>query len=97
MNWDDFLHADAKLSRLICWLKLLLINFWVVMVIIGYGTLISEWMDEFSWFFAYSYIFGKAKSYFNSFGVVLVKNTGDLLGYETLKSAVFQERIDESS
>ena len=39
----------------------------------------------------------KAKSYFNNFLVVLVKNGHGLLGPGTLKSAVLQRPVDEMS
>ena len=39
----------------------------------------------------------KAKSYFNNFGVVVVKHGCDLLGLGTLKSAVSRESVDEMS
>ena len=39
----------------------------------------------------------KAKSYFNNFLVVVVKNGCGLLGLKTLKFAVSQELIDEMS
>ena len=48
MNWDDFLHDDTNSGKL----RITLIVFWVVVVKNGHGTLISEWMDESSWFFA---------------------------------------------
>ena len=37
----------------------------------------------------------KAKSYFNNFFVVVIRNGYGFLGFETLKSAVLQEPIDE--
>ena len=41
--------------------------------------------------------FVKAKSYFNNFVVVVVKNRQSFLGLGTLKSAVSQEPLDEMS
>ena len=80
MNWDDFLHDDTNSGKL----RITLIVFWVVVVKNGHGTLISEWMDESSWFFACSYIFNKAKSYFNSYWVGMVKFGCALLGHGTV-------------
>ena len=49
--------------------------------LLGLGTLKSavfqEWMDETSWFLACWYKFSKAKSYFNSYWVGMVKNEGN--------------------
>ena len=39
----------------------------------------------------------KPKSYFNNFLVVVVKNGCDILGPQTLKSAVLQGAIDKMS
>ena len=43
------------------------------------------------------YKFRKAKSSFNNFWVVVVKNSCGLLGLVTRKSAVSQESVDEVS
>ena len=45
--------------------------------------------------FACWYKFRRAKSYTNDFGVGIVKNVFNILGYETLKLAVSQKLEDE--
>ena len=51
-------------------------------------TVSQKLEDGINWFFACWYKFGKAKSWFNDFGVGVVKNGHGLLVHETLKSAV---------
>ena len=96
MDWADVLHADANSGKFkinnFC-----VFNFLVVVVINGHGALISDRMDAFSWFFVCSYIFWKAKSYFNSYWVGMVKYGCGLWGHGALKSAVSQEWIDKFS
>ena len=48
-------------------------------------------MSGVNWFWVCWYKFRKAKSYFNNFCVVKIKNGYGFLGVGTLKSAVFQE------
>ena len=48
-----------------------------------------------SWFFACRYNFRKAKSYFNSFWVGMVKNRQGLTDHGTLKSSVSHKWLYE--
>ena len=84
MNSADYMHTDANLENL----KNYFNNFWVVVVINGLGTFISEWLNEFSRFFACLYIFRKVTNYLNRYWVTMVKRVCSLLGHETLKSVV---------
>ena len=63
----------------------------------GHGTLISKGMDELSWLLACSHIFRKAKRYFKSYSMGMVKYGCGLLGHRALKFAESQDSIDESS
>ena len=54
-------------------------------------------MNEINWFLVCWYKFMKAKSYFNNFLVVVIRNGCGLLCLQTLKSALLQEPIDEVS
>ena len=60
--------------------------------VLGLGTLNSavsqEWIDEMSWFFVCWYKFKKAKSYFNSYWVGMVRNARDFIDRGTLKSGI---------
>ena len=56
---------------------------------------ISKEMNGINWFLVFWQKFRKAKSYFNNFWMVAIKNGHGLLGLGTLKSAVSQEWIDE--
>ena len=57
----------------------------------------QEWIDEMNWFFACSYKFRKAKSYFDNYWVGMVRNGQGLLDLETLKSGVSHKWWDEWS
>ena len=50
-------------------------------------TLSQEWIDGVNWFFAWWCKFRKAKSYFNTFSVGMVKNGHVRVIHETLRSA----------
>ena len=56
----------------------------MVVVKNGHGTLISKWIDEACWYFACYYILKKAKSYFNSYWVGMVKYGCGFLDHGTL-------------
>ena len=61
------------------------------------GLETQEWIDEMSWFFACWYNFKKAKSYFNSYWVGIIKNGWGLIDHGTLKSGIFLKWFDELS
>ena len=81
------------------WLK----NFWVGMkkwlwlLCSRYPRLSPEWIDGINDFFACWHKFRKIESYVNDFLVSIVKKWAWLLIHETLKYAISQEWIDESS
>ena len=60
--------------------------------VLGLGTLNSavsqELIYEMRWFFVCWYKFKKAKSYFNSYWVGMVRNARDFLDRGTLKSGI---------
>ena len=90
-------------------IKSLLKNIGVVMVKNGCGhsghrtlkltvsQVSQEVINGINWSLVCSYKFRKAKSYFDKFWVVMVKNGHCLLGLGTQKCAVSQEWIDEMS
>ena len=108
LSWDSKICCIARMNGWIelifCWCKFRKVknyfnNFWVIIVVKKrYGILISEWMDEFCWFFACSYIFRKVKVTLIVIGQVsIVKYWCGLLSHGTLKSAVSQKWIHELS
>ena len=95
MKKPDFLHAntDSWKLKILVWLG----QNWVDHS--GFSTLklavSQEAINGINWFLVCWYKIRKAKSFFNNFWVVMVKNGRSILGLWTLKSAVFQEWVDE--
>ena len=81
MNWADFLHADANLTK--------------VKITLIISECIDEFTV--ACFLHTQYIFRKFKSYLISHWVGKIKYGCGLSGHGTLKSAVLQEWIDEWS
>ena len=67
----------------------------------GLGALNSglsqEWIDEMSWFFAFSYKYRKANSYFNNYWVGIVKIGWSFVDHGTLKSGFSHKWFDKLS
>ena len=102
MKWVDFLYVGTNLGKLK--VSLTIFGWWWSKMVVGLVVLVTlksavsqESVDEVSWFFVCWYKFRKAKSFFNNFWVVVVKNGCGLLGLVTLKSALSQESVDEVS